>query len=297
MGWVLTLIAGNNAIDLSESVAKACTALQAIGATVSHLDWLCSRTACDIYVPEIEPGAAEGAVKGQLAQTPIDFALQPVVGRRKRLLVADMESTIITRELIDELASLAGLGPEIAEVTARTMRGEIDFSQSLRERVAMLAGQPAELLSQVEKLIELTSGARRLARTMSAHGARTVLVSGGFDRFAAIVAEQCGFDEYHANRLEAICGRLTGRVVEPIIDRVGKRQTLERIARQIHVPLDACAAVGDGANDIDMLRYAGLGVAFHAKPVVAAAARFRLNHADLTGLLYLQGYHSTETRE
>ena len=224
----------------------------------------------------------------------MDLAIQPAEGRRKRLLLADMESTIVTRELTDELATLAGMGEAITAMTAASMRGEVDFADSLRARIAMLRGQPAALLKQVKDLVELTPGARALVQTMKAHGARTALVSGGFDCFAAIAAAACGFDELHANRLVIVEGRLAGEVVEPILDRLAKRATLERLATALDIaPADA-AAVGDGANDIPMLEAAGLGVAYHGKPVVAAAARFRLDHADLTGLLYFQGYRAQE---
>jgi phosphoserine phosphatase len=208
-----------------------------------------------------------------------------------------MESTIITRELLDELAALVGLGAPVAAITRRSMRGEIDFAQSLRERVAMLAGQPVGLLERVATLIEPTAGARRLVRTMRAGGAWTVLVSGGFDSFAAIVSAQCDFDEFHANRLEIAQGKITGAVGEPILDRAGKQAILAALAADRGLPLAEVAAIGDGANDMGMLQIAGLGVAFHAKPAVIAAAHYRLDHADLTGLLYLQGYRSEEFRE
>ena len=298
MDYILTLMAGAGAAcDLPDSAAKACAALRALGARASPPDWLCPRMACDIHVSAIEAKAAAACIRDLLAGIPVDLAVQPALDRRKHLLVADMESTIITRELIDELARLAGLGARIAEITARSMRGEIDFAQSLRARVAMLAGAPADLLARVAELIELTPGARRLVQTMKAAGARTVLVSGGFDVFAAIAAERCGFDEFHANHLEVANGRIVGKVAEPILDRAGKKAILGRIARECGLALEACATVGDGANDIDMLKAAGLGVAFHAKPAVAAAAGFRLERADLAGVLYLQGHRCDEFRE
>jgi phosphoserine phosphatase len=295
---VLTLIGGANTSEAMPSfVDQSRVALHTLGARVLATDWLCPGQACDILFEGIDVTAAKEAVRASLALAQVDIAVQPLAGRRKRLLVADMESTIITRELIDELARLAGLGSRIAEITGRSMRGEVDFAQSLRERVAMLAGAPADLLTRVKELIELMPGARKLVQTMKAAGARTVLVSGGFDHFAAIAAERCGFDEYRANHLEVAQGRIVGKVAEPILDRAGKRATLERIAKEHSLTLKACAAVGDGANDIDMLQSAGLGVAFHAKPAVAAAARFRLDHADLTGLLYLQGVRSEDIKE
>lgn len=290
---VLTLIGG----PLPEIAAAATALLREAGATVADADWLAPGIACDIGFAGGDPAAIEAAVGERLAGAAIDFAVQASAGRRKRLLLADMESTIITRELIDELAALAGLGETIAAITGRSMRGEVDFAQSLRERVAMLAGQPEALLARVDALIEPMPGARTLVRTMGASGARTALVSGGFDRFAAIVAADCGFDEFHANRLDVAEGRLTGKVAEPILDRAGKRALLTRMAADLGLPLAATAAIGDGANDVAMLQSAGLGVAFRAKPAVVAAVKVHLNHADLTGLLYLQGYRAEEFKE
>jgi phosphoserine phosphatase len=291
---VLTLIAANRLPEIAVAAQKT---LSEIGAKMAEPEWLASGISCDIGFAGAEPTRAEAALRERLAGAPIDLAVQPSAGRRKRLLLADMESTIITRELIDELAALAGLGETVAAITMRSMRGEVDFARSLRERVAMLAGQPEALLARVEALIEPMPGARTLVRTMGAHGARTALVSGGFDRFAAIVAADCGFDEFHANRLEIAEGKLTGKVAGPILDRAGKRAVLRRIAADLALPLRATAAIGDGANDIAMLQSAGLGVAFRAKPALAAVAKFRLDHGDLTGLLYLQGYRSEEFKE
>ena len=208
-----------------------------------------------------------------------------------------MESTIITAELLDELAAFLGIADKIAPITARSMRGEIEFAQSLRERVSLLAGQPDTVLESVVKRIELMPGARRLVQTMRAGGAYTALVSGGFDHFAAIVAKTCGFDEYHANRLVIVGGKITGQIAEPILDRDGKANMLKRLAANRGIALESTAAIGDGANDIAMLQAASLGVAFHGKPAVAAAARYKLEHSDLTGLLYLQGYRSRDFRE
>lgn len=296
MSHVLTLIgAGPAGSHPAEAVARAI--LREVGATVSGTDWLAPEIACDINFEGAQPACVEVAVRAGLRAADLDIAVQPSAGRRKKLLVADMESTIITRELLDELAALVGLGAPVAAITRRSMRGEIDFAQSLRERVAMLAGQPVGLLERVATLIEPTAGARRLVRTMRAGGAWTVLVSGGFDSFAAIVSAQCDFDEFHANRLGIAQGKITGAVGDPILDRAGKQAILAGLAADRGLPLADVAAIGDGANDMGMLQIAGLGVAFHAKPAVIAAARYRLDHADLTGLLYLQGYRSEEFRE
>ncbi len=293
MEHVLTLMSGPGGI--AESVlAGARAALQEAGATPGATDWLEAPVACDIPFAGADPTAVETALRRRLAGAPVDLAVQPAAGRRRRLLAADMESTVVTRELTDELASLAGLADKVAPITARAMRGEIDFAASLRERAALLAGHPAELLRRVEPLIELTPGARRLVRTMRAHGARTALLSGGFDCFAALAAAACGFDEYHANRLLVVDGLIAGKVAEPILDRGAKRAILEGLAARLGIPLADAAAVGDGANDIPMIEAAGLGVAYRGKPAVAAAARFRLDHADLSGLLHLQGYRAAE---
>ena len=291
---VLTLIGASGLPEIAGAAAKM---LGEIGAKSTGPDWLAPGIACDIPFAGVDSTTVEAALRARFAGAPIDFAVQESAGRRKRLLLADMESTIITRELIDEIANLAGLGEVIAAITLRSMRGEVEIAQSLRERVAMLAGQPESILQRVDGLIELMPGARALVRTMRANGARTVLVSGGFDRFARIAASDCGFDEFHANRLEVAGGKLTDKVAEPILDRAGKLATLKRIAADLGLPLAAAAAVGDGANDIGMLQAAGLGVAFRAKPAVVAAVRIRLDHGDLTGLLYMQGYRAEEFKE
>jgi len=291
---VLTLIGAGGLPEISQAGKKLMAEMEA---QTAGPDWLAPGIACDIPFAGADPTKVEVAIREKLAGAAVDFAVQESAGRRKRLLLADMESTIITRELIDEVAHLAGLGQVIAAITRQSMRGEVDIAQSLRQRVAMLAGQPESILQRAEGLIELMPGARALVRTMRANGARTALVSGGFDRFARIAAMKCGFDEVHANRLEVADGKLTGQVAEPIIDRAGKLAALQRIAAELGLPLGATAAIGDGANDIGMLQAAGLGVAFHGKPAVVAAVRIRIDHGDLTGLLYMQGYRSEEFEE
>jgi phosphoserine phosphatase len=288
---VLTLIAGAESGPLEEAVLTTARAsLRELGAEPGRLRWLAPTSACDIPFAGGDAALLERSLRARLRGLPIDFAIQGASGRRRNLLVADMESTIVTRELTDELAELAGLGERVRPITASAMRGEIDFAASLRARVALLGGQPAEVLERAKELIELTPGARALVQTMRAHGAYTALLSGGFDCFAASVAAACGFDEHHANRLLIENDRLTGKVVEPILDRQSKRAILEKLASELGMELDDTAAVGDGANDIPMIEGAGLGVAYRAKPALAAVARFRLDHADLSGLLYLQGY-------
>ena len=294
MAQVLTLIAAPGT-ELEEPVIAATRAtLKEAGAEPAPLSWLAPATACDIPFTGTEPRSVEMALRPRLAGLRVDLAAQPTEGRRKRLLLADMESTIVTRELTDELAALAGMGERIAAMTAASMRGEVDFASSLRARMALLKGQPAALLERVKELVELTPGARALVQTMKAHGARTALVSGGFDIFTAIAAAACGFDEHYSNHLILCGGELRGEVAEPILDRFAKRAILERLASELAATPEEATAIGDGANDIPMIEAAGLGVAYRGKPKVAAAARFRLDHADLTGLLYLQGYRSEE---
>ena len=221
--------------------------------------------------------------------------VQPAAGRRKRLLIADMDSTMIRQECIDELAEVAGVGPRVAEITARAMNGELDFEAALRERVGLLAGLDEGVIKRVlaERITDAPGG-RTLVATMQAAGARTLLVSGGFTAFADVVAARLGFDAARANVLEVEAGRLTGRVAEPILGRDAKVAALRETTVEMGLsPADALA-VGDGANDLGMLELAGTGVALHAKPVVQKAAPHVINHGDLTALLYLQGWARDE---
>jgi phosphoserine phosphatase len=234
------------------------------------------------------------ALRDVIEDAPIDAIATTDEHRRKRLLVADMDSTIVTGETLDELADFAGLKQKIAAITARAMNGELDFKAALRERVAMLRGLPLDALERTWERVRLTGGAHELVATMRAHGAYTALVSGGFSFFTSRVAALCGFDMHRSNRLLDDGNALTGDVGEPILDRDTKLAMLTKLAAERALPLTATLAVGDGANDLDMLRAAGLGVAFHAKPVVAAGARARVDHANLRALLFAQGYHAGE---
>lgn len=225
----------------------------------------------------------------------IDMAVQPALGRRKRMLIADMDSTMIRQECIDELADMAGFGAHVAAITARAMNGELDFEPALRERVALLRGLDLAVIDRVfRERITFTPGGRELIATMKAQGAHTVLVSGGFTVFTEKVAAHLGFDEHRANRLLHRDGQLSGTVAEPILGRQAKVDALNQITARLGLTPEDALAVGDGANDLGMLGLAGAGVALHAKPAVAAQCELRVNHGDLTALLYLQGYAASD---
>lgn len=240
------------------------------------------------------PGVPD--LSGLRASLPgIDVNAVPAAGRRKRMLIADMDSTIISVECIDEIADFVGVKPQVSAITERAMRGELDFESSLRARVALLRGLPEARLADVyAERVRLNPGARTLVRTMGAHGAHAMLVSGGFTFFAARVATAAGFAEHHANILLFADGRLTGKVAEPILGRAAKLEALVHVAGRLGAMPAEALAVGDGANDLAMVEAAGLGVAYHAKPALEAGADAVIRHADLTALLYLQGYSRDE---
>jgi len=230
-----------------------------------------------------------------LQQIGIDLVVQPTKGRRKQMLLADMDSTMIEQECIDELAAEAGIGAHVAEITARAMDGKLDFEEALRERVGLLKGVDSAVIETVlANRISLMSGGKLLLATMKANGAYAALVSGGFTAFTAMVADELGFDENRANTLLIADGKLTGGVGEPILGREAKVAALNEITARLGLTADQVMAVGDGANDLGMLGLAGAGVALHAKPSVAAECDIRINHGDLTALLYIQGYNCEE---
>ncbi len=225
----------------------------------------------------------------------VDLLVQAAQGRKKRLLIADMDSTMIMQECIDELAEMAGVGAYVAAITARAMNGEIEFEAALAERVALLKGLPEAIIAQVIRdRITPMPGGRTLVATMKASGAYTALVSGGFTAFTSAIAAKLGFDENRANRLGVSAGLLTGTVAAPILGREAKVQALVEIAARLKITPSQAMAVGDGANDLGMLGIAGAGVALHAKPSVAAQCDLRVNHGDLTALLYMQGFQKSE---
>jgi phosphoserine phosphatase len=294
MTHVATLIAGETGALDACLVDRARALLP--GADAPR--WLADGIAADIpFSPDL--ALDQRALAAELRAAvggPIDAVVQPAAGRRKKLFLADMDSTMIGQECIDELADYAGLKAHVAAITERAMRGEIAFEPALRERVALLEGLPVTVIEEVlRERIRLTPGARSLVATMRAHGAHTCLVSGGFTLFADRIAAMIGFDAARANRLTVVDGRtLDGRVAEPIFGRDGKRAALVELRQKLGLALDETMAIGDGANDLDMILEAGLGVAYHAKPKVAEAAAARIDHADLTALLYVQGYARNE---
>ncbi|MBR0651397.1 phosphoserine phosphatase SerB [Roseomonas terrae] len=289
MDHVLTLVAPRGGLATT-ALQAARDALATIGATAGTPDWLSADEAADLPFAGLAADQAEAAARAALDGQPIDLIAQATTGRRKRLLIADMDSTIVTSETLDELAGQAGIKDQIAAITKRAMNGELNFEDALRERVGRLKGLGVDALDRTWAETVLMPGARELVATMRANGARCALVSGGFTFFTGRVAALVGFHEHHSNTLLEEDGRLTGHVAEPILGRNAKLATLKRLAAEEGIGLDATLAVGDGANDLDMIQAAGLGVAYHAKPVVAAAARARVEHTDLRALLFAQGY-------
>ncbi len=256
-------------------------------------NWLNRRVACEIIGPKAADPLAIARL--QLAGKPVDAAVVPQAHRRKRVLVADMDSTMIDQECIDEIADAVGIKSEVAAITARAMNGELDFHQALRTRVALVRGLERQVLDEIRReRITLAAGGRALVQTMKAYGAYTSLVSGGFTFFADYYAKRIGFDEAIANVLEFEGEKLAGTVADPIVDKTTKLTRLQALAAEQAVPMSLTLAVGDGANDLDMIQAAGLGVALHAKPVVAEQAGVRIDHGDLTALLYLQGFEEDD---
>ena len=292
MAFVATLVANPSNPVLTPAIAeKAADAVKASG-----LYWLADGIACDIALrDDSDPLAAEETIRVLIAGSAIDLAVQNAETRRKKLLIADMDSTMIGQECIDELAAEVGLKDKVATITARAMNGEIAFEPALRERVALLKGLPVSVVDEViAKRITLTPGGMELIATMKAKGHYTALVSGGFTVFTSRIAATLGFDENRANILLDADGKLTGEVAEPILGKQAKVDALIEIAERLGISPDDAMAVGDGANDLGMLHIAGAGVALHAKPAVAAEAKIRIDHADLTALLYLQGYRKSD---
>ncbi|PDT74375.1 phosphoserine phosphatase SerB [Bradyrhizobium sp. C9] len=301
MSLVATLICNPASPALDSTIVDGA---RAVLPSPGPAQWLFNEVAVDIPFESQDSSGDAGrdeikAIEERLRQArgdlPIDIVVQPRLGRRKKLFLADMDSTMIGQECIDELADFAGLKAHVAAITERAMRGEIEFESALRERVALLKGLPVGVVDEVlEKRITPTPGGRALVMTMRAHGAYTCLISGGFTLFTKVVAEKIGFQENRANQLQVADGKLTGEVVEPILGRATKLATLVELTESFDLDDIDTLVTGDGANDLGMIQAAGLGVAYHAKPAVAAAAAARIDHGDLTALLYAQGYRRDE---
>ncbi|MEZ2127114.1 MULTISPECIES: phosphoserine phosphatase SerB [unclassified Sinorhizobium] len=292
MAFVATLIANpSNPVLIPEIAERAAEAVKASG-----LYWLADGIACDIALrDDADPRAAEANMLAVIGSSAIDLVIQEAESRRKKLLLADMDSTMIGQECIDELAAEVGLKEKVAAITARAMNGEVAFEPALRERVALLKGLPLSVVDEViAKRITLTPGGPELIATMNAKGYYTALVSGGFTVFTSRVAAVLGFHENRANILIEESGLLTGHVAEPILGKQAKVDALNDICKRLGISTEEAIAVGDGANDLGMLHLAGSGVALHAKPSVAAEAKMRIDHGDLTALLYIQGYRKTD---
>jgi phosphoserine phosphatase len=295
MNHVLTLIAAKAKMPLGpDMVSAVANALAAGGLLPGPADWLAEGEACDIPF-EGEKAAAADLARNIIAGRAIDFGIVATAGRRKMLLIADMDSTMIGQECIDELAAGIGAGETVAAITQKVMRGEIAFRPALRQRVALLKGMPVAAVDKVlSERITLTPGGRALVATMRANGAYASLVSGGFTLFAEPLAGRIGFDEFRANELNHENGLFTGTVSEPVLGRDAKRTRLRQLIAERGLDRAGTLAVGDGANDLAMIRFAGLGVAFHAKPALEAEADVAIRYGDLTALLYLQGYRRDE---
>jgi phosphoserine phosphatase len=290
MDLVLTIVAPPNAGAFSANLREVFASVGARGKESRKLD-AGEMAATDVILEADDLTALRTVLRLALDEQPVDWCLQPLAGRRKRLLIADMDSTIINVECIDELADFAGLKAQVSAITERAMRGELDFPSALRERVAMLKGLPIADLQRVhDERVRLNPGARTLVRTMAASGARCVLVSGGFTFFTSRVAQAALFHAHRGNTLVEADGMLTGEVGEPILGREAKLAALQEEAKASQLDLADTLAIGDGANDLAMIEAAGLGVAYRAKPIVAAQADARIDHCDLTALLYFQGY-------
>ncbi len=292
MSLVATLVSSPTAPAVDAVLVRQAADALAVSGEASLLS---PGVAADIAFDGLNASTADGLLREIVGQAPVDVFVQPREGRRKRLLIADMDSTMIRQECIDELAAELGLKDRISVITERAMRGEIDFEPALRERVGLLSGLPVSAIATVlANRITLMPGGRTLVQTMKANGAYCALVSGGFTHFTQAISAMLGFAENQANILLEEAGHLTGKVAEPILGREAKRIRLEELVSEKGIAFNETLAVGDGANDLAMIGRAGTGVAYRAKPAVAEAADFRVDYGDLTALLYLQGYTENE---
>ena len=291
--FVLTLIGNAKSASLeSIHLARVCRNL----APTVKTDWLAEKEACDIFIESrLSTTEIADQAREALSGTGIDAVCTPIKGRRKKLLISDMDSTIINQECIDELGDAVGLGSQIRKITAALVRGEISVAEAMRKRLALLKGMERHLLKSVyEERISLKSGAQTLVQTMRHHGAFCILVSGGFTFFTRRIAEHIGFHDHHGNKLAFENGKLTGKILEPLLGRSAKLNTLTSLCdKKGFEPADVLA-VGDGANDIEMIKGAGLGVAFHNSDSLRKYANACIDHGDLTALLYIQGFRKSE---
>jgi phosphoserine phosphatase len=296
MRHVLTLVAANSKSPLD---AKHLAEARKILVRAGHKDeegtlWIEEKKAADVFISDRPDHAAIHELRGVCTDDCIDIFIQPAENRRKKLLLADMDSTIVTSETLDELAAFANLKEKISGITARAMEGEIDFKTAVRERVSLLRDLPVSALEETLAETRLSPGAQTFVRTMKKHGAACVLVSGGFTFFTGAVAAQAGFDYHHGNILNIENDRLTGTVVEPIQDRHSKVEVFERYIRELGLENQDGLTIGDGANDIPMLKKAGLGIGYKAKQAVADEIGSLIIHGDLTSALYAQGYSTKD---
>jgi phosphoserine phosphatase len=299
MNTVVTLIGRKERPLTRQDVEAVEQAMAERALAPSRRDWLCEGEACDIYTnaADEDPALSQWA-SGVAGALELDALAQPAEGRRKKALFADMESTIIREEMLENLAEYAGLRDEVAEITRRAMNGEIaSFRESLAARLALLKGTPAEAIEEMSRRMTLSDGARELVATMRAHGSHCVLVSGGFGVFTRKIASNLGFHEEHSNILDVKDGKLTGNVVEPVQDQDSKLRVLRSVSAARGLAPEQTCAVGDGANDVPMLLAAGLGVAWRAKPHVLARSRHIVRFADLRALLWAQGYRREDISE
>lgn len=292
MTLVATFVSAHGQALLDDGLLARLSAAAPAPARIERLD---GEIAADLFAEVGDARKLEATLREALGGAPVDIIVQPAATRRKRLFLADMDSTMIGQECIDELAAYVGLKEKVSDITERAMRGELEFEPALRERVGLLKGIALGVVDEIiAKSITLTPGGSALVRTMRAHGGYTALVSGGFTVFTGPISQTIGFDEHRSNILLSEGTQLSGLVAEPILGKQAKLDALVELRARFDLPDDATLAVGDGANDLAMLGEAGLGVAYRAKPAVAAAADARLDHADLTALLYAQGYRGDE---
>lgn len=300
MIYVLTLVANTDKQPLTDrQINIAFMALEKQDAQIQELRWLSPNEACDIHFEYLAPTPLKlDKLQAKLDKYQLDFVVQPFAPeaqRRKKMLISDMDSTIIQQECIDELADVLGIKDQVSAITTRAMNNELDFKESLHHRVQLLKNLPESALKEVyQNRITLMPGAKQLIQTMQHHGAHCVLVSGGFTFFTSRVAQEVGFHEHHANQLEIIDGKLSGKVIEPILDKESKVQSLLSISTNHNIAITDILAIGDGANDIPMLQKAGLGVAVHAHENVRNQIPVQINYTGLESLLFFQGYHRSE---